>query len=300
MKEYALFAGCTISSMLTHLEAASRKVLARLDLDLVDLPFTCCPTSGLREIDNDTWLVMAARNLAVAENAGLDIITLCNGCTQSLKEARRLLEDRKLRASTNKRLAQASLAYSGTVQVRHFAEALYEMRDRLETLVDGRLADLRVASHPGCHLLRPSDVMGFDDPERPVRYEQLIESIGATPVEYANKTLCCGFKMFDVDRRAAATVVMDKIEAMAAAAADVIVVGCPSCFTQFDRNQLVAKRMDERDVTLPVLFFLQLLGLALGFTPEEMCVGQHRVKLKIFEAEDAAPQHGATQGFAGS
>lgn len=281
MTEHALFTGCTIRMMLPHLEAASRKVLPRLGIELVDLPFTCCPTTALRDIDDTAWLTMAARNIAVAEREGVDVLTLCNGCTQSLKEAQHLLEDEERRQAVNGRLAEIDMEYRGTATVSHFAAVLYDMREQLPSLVNGRLAGVRVASQPGCHILRPSEIMAFDDPERPSKYDELIEAIGATAVDYPNKTLCCGFNLFEVDRSASAAIVMDKIEAMSQAGADLVTTGCPSCFTQFDRNQLIARRTDGRDVSLPVLFFLQLVGLALGFGGDEMGLGQHRVKVEV-------------------
>jgi heterodisulfide reductase subunit B len=287
MSRYALFSGCTIRVMLPHLEAASRKVMSRLGVELVDLPFTCCPTTAIREVDDDAWLTMAARNLATAEREGLDILALCNGCTQSLKEAQAALKDDARRAAVNAKLADIGLEYRGTAAVRHFAEVLYDMREDLATLADGRLTGVRVASQPGCHLLRPSAIMAFDDAERPVKYEELIEAIGATPVDYPNKTLCCGFTLFDVDRAASATIVMDKVEGMSQAGADLVTTGCPSCFTQFDRNQLVAQRLDGRDLRLPVVFFPQLVGLALGFSADEMGLGQHRVKVEVSAFADA-------------
>jgi len=287
MRKYALFTGCTIRMMLPHLEVASRKVLSRLDIELVDLPFTCCPTTALREVDDTAWLTMAARNLAVAEEEGLDILALCNGCTQSLKEAQHTLEDPLRRQAVNGKLAEIGLEYRGTATVNHFAAVLYDMLEELPPLVTGRLAGVRVASQPGCHILRPSEIMAFDDPERPSKYDELIEAIGATPVDYPNKTLCCGFNLFEADRAAAATIVMDKIEAMSKAGADLVTTGCPSCFTQFDRNQLIARRTDGRDVSMPVLFFLQLVGLALGFDADEMGLGQHRVKVDVPALVDA-------------
>ena len=288
MRKCAFYAGCTIPIMLPHLEAASRKVMPRLGIELVDLPFTCCPTTGLREIDDIAWLTMAARNLAVAEEKGLDILTLCNGCTQSLKEAQHLLEGEKQREAVNGKLAEIDMKYRGTTTVHHFASVLYDTREQLPSLVDGRLAGVRVASQPGCHLLRPSEIMAFDDPERPGKYDELIEALGATPVDYPNKTLCCGFKLFETDRPAAAKIVMDKIEAMSEAGADIMTTGCPSCFTQLDRNQLIAQRTDGRDVSLPVLFFPQLVGLALGFGAEDMGLAQHRVKVEVPALMDAA------------
>lgn len=289
MKKYAFFPGCTIPIMLPHLEAASRKVLPRLGIKLVDLSFTCCPTATIREVDDTAWLTMAARNLAVAEAKELDILTLCNGCTQSLKEAQHLLEEKKRRETINKKLAEIGMEYRGTTTVSHFAAVLYEMKDELAASVNGRLAGVRVASHPGCHIIRPSEIMGFDDPERPTKYDELIEALGATPVDYANKTLCCGFKMFDVDRAATAQLIMDKVEAMSDAGADVLTTGCPSCFTQFDRNQLIAQRTDGRQCSLPVLFFPQLLGLALGFSAEDMGIGQHRVEVEVPSLVDEIP-----------
>jgi heterodisulfide reductase subunit B len=280
MNGYAFFPGCTIPIVLPHLEAVSRRALPEVGIQLVDLPFTCCPTAAVREVDEDAWLVMAARNLAVAEEAGLDIVTLCNGCAQSLREAQRELEDEDRRDRVNARLSEVCRRYSGVVRVHHFAMLLHEMRHSLASRTDGRLAGLRVASHPGCHLLRPSDVMGFDDPERPVKYDEIVAALGATAVEYPGMSQCCGFKMFDADRDASARAIADKVDAAAAAGADVLLVGCPSCFQQFDRNQVVAQRATGRQRTLPVIFLTQLLGLALGFTASEAGLDDHKLSLE--------------------
>jgi len=280
MSRYAFFPGCTIPVALPHLEAVSRRALPEVGIELVDLPFTCCPTTAVREVDEDAWLVMAARNLAAAEEAGLDIVTLCNGCAQSLREAQEKLEDGERRERVNARLSEVHRRYSGVVRVHHFATLLHEMRDSLASRTDGRLAGLRVASHPGCHLLRPSALMGFDDPERPVKYDEIVAALGATPVEYPGTSQCCGFKMFDSDRDASARAIAEKVDAAASAGADVLLVGCPSCFQQFDRNQLVAQRATGRQSALPVVFLSELLGLALGFTAGEVGLDAHKLSLE--------------------
>lgn len=271
MKRYALFTGCTIKVALPHIEMVAKKVLPLLDIELKELAFTCCPNADFRSTEEYSWLVVAARNLALAEKEGLDILSLCPGCTQTLKEANMILKDDKLlRARINKRLEKIGLIFKGTIEVDHHLVLLHQQIDIILQKIIIPLDGIKLAVHTGCHLLMPSWIMQFDNPERPTKLEELVKILGATVIDYPKKTLCCGFGLFGSQKGTASMIIRDKVESAFLAGAEAFIVPCPSCFQQFDRNQLVAKRELKFEYALPVFYYLQLIGLAMGFGLDEV------------------------------
>jgi heterodisulfide reductase subunit B2 len=255
---YAFFRGCTIQVKLPYIEKLAREVFPLIGIDLVDMDFSCCPTSRVvRDKDEHKWLLVAARNLAVAEKEGLPVLSMCTGCTQTLKEAQVLLEDLEQRKKINEILKSAGLEYKGEANVVFFAQAIHEIRDRLPIK---RKLGLRVASHPGCHILRPSRVLKFDNPENPLKEDELIMALGATAVAYPKKAMCCGFALNSVDPEGAARMMKDK---MSTIDADCMAVLCPTCLEYYDVwQERHAGKAGFRPI--PVVHYLQLLGLSLG------------------------------------
>ncbi|MDY6854765.1 MAG: CoB--CoM heterodisulfide reductase iron-sulfur subunit B family protein [Thermodesulfobacteriota bacterium] len=285
MNKYAFFIGCTILQALPHLEAVARKVLPQLDIELIDLPFSCCPNSDFRSADELSWLALAARNLALAEREGLDILCLCPGCSQTLKEANMaLIEDESLKTIINKRLGKIGLKFGGTTQVNHHLVILYRKIELLRDRINTPLSWMKLAAHPSCHMLMPSSSMEFDNPEQPGKLDELVKILGGVPVDYPEKTLCCGFGLFGSYRKTSSMMIKDKVESAASADAEAFVVTCPSCFQQLDRNQVIAKRELKFDVQLPVLYYLQLIGLAIGLKLNE--VGYSFARIKSSRLED--------------
>jgi len=285
MKQYALFAGCTIKAALPHIEMVARKVLPLLDIELKELAFTCCPNADFRSTDEYSWLVVAARNLALAEKEGLEILSLCPGCTQTLKEANMILkDDDSLRARINKRLEKIGLIIKGTTEANHHLVILHQQIDILLQRVTIPLYGIKLAVHTGCHLLMPSRIMQFDSPEQPKKLGELVKMLGGTIIDYPEKTLCCGFGLFGSHKGTASRIIRDKVESAYLAGAEAFVVPCPSCFQQFDRNQLVAKRELKFEYQLPVFYYLQLVGLAMGFDLDE--VGYYHGRVRSPELEE--------------
>lgn len=278
---YAPFLGCVIPIKYPQMELAVRKTMPNLGVTLVDLEgFTCCPDPiYFKATDNMAWLTIAARNLCIAEEAGLDIVTMCSGCTSTLKEARFLLaEDSSLRKKVNKRLAKIGKEYKGTVSVKHIVVVL---RDDvgIETVaasVKRPLKGVKVAIHYGCHLLKPSQVMGVDDADYPQILENLIEATGATPLTHKEKLLCCGKGCMDEDIPLQMT--HDIFASMEEVKADCMGLICPTCFSSFDLGQIMIARKLKRAFNIPVIYFCQLLGLAQGLNPEEVGLHLHRIK----------------------
>jgi heterodisulfide reductase subunit B len=280
--KYALYLGCVIPVRGRNYELSTRKVAQRLGIEFVDIEaFSCCGLP-IRYIDWQTSLLMAARNLSLAESLGLDICAPCSGCASMLTGVNRLLrEDSDLSRQVNDKLARVGHHYEGGVNVKHFARILYEDigTEQIKAAVTRSLAGLKVATHYGCHYLKPSLIYdGFDDPEHPRSLDEMVAATGATPLAYEYKNQCCGLYTFGVDAEIAYDIAHTKLEHVKAAGADAIILACPACAITYDHSQRsIAKKFDA-EYDLPVLFITQLIGLALGFEPAELGFNLNRVK----------------------
>lgn len=277
----APFFGCMIPIKYPQMEASFRRTAPALGMELIDLDgFTCCPDPiFFKTKDVLGWLTIAARNLTIAEEAGLNVVTLCSGCTATLKEATFLLaEDEGLRETVNKRLRKIGREYKGAVKVDHAVALIRDeigMEKVAETVVRP-LDDVKVAIHYGCHLLKPSQIMHVDDADYPSLLEDLISAIGATPIGHDEKLLCCGKGCMDEDMPV--EMVYDIFSAIRNAEADCMGLICPTCFSSFDLGQIVVGRKKGTKFDIPVIYYFQLLGLAQGLTPEELGLNLHKVK----------------------
>jgi heterodisulfide reductase subunit B len=287
--KYTLFKGCFIPIRLPHLEKTSIQVLSDLGVNLHQPDsFSCCPEPvGVYINDRFTGTVISARNLALAEESGNDLLTLCNGCTYTLRQVNHELKTNdELREKVNNILSDIDLEYKGTITVRHFAEVLYNELGTsiISKKVERPLSNLKIATHTGCHILSPQEIMDFDDTVNPEKLDELVTTLGAEPVDYLMKPVCCGWTLSNYGDRASGNMLLaDKLVSMNQKSADCVSVICPQCFAQFDTGQLMAARSQKLEFKLPVQYYLQLLGLAMGYTLEEIGYSRHRVRNKDFE-----------------
>ena len=280
--KYLMFLGCVIPYRIPSYEVSARKVLERLGVEVVEMPdFNCCGLP-LDSVDHDAMLVLAARNLCLAEKEGLDILTLCPGCAGTLRKVNKhLQEDKKLKERINGILKEVGLEFQGgKIKVRHLIQALVDDvgLDRVKQEVTNPLSDLKVTEHNGCHVLRPTKYIGFDDPENPVLLKKLIEATGATCLDYMYETDCCGAPIIGVNDQIPLHLAGDKLRNIKAVEAEALITVCPFCHMMFDINQPRIERVLEEKFGIPVLHYPQLLGLAMGFTPEELALNELRVK----------------------
>ncbi len=275
------FYGCMIPIKYPQMEVAFKRTMPNLGVELVDLEgFTCCPDPiFFKSKDVLGWLTVAARNLCIAEEAGTDIVTLCSGCTATLKEAVFLLaEDEELKKRVNKRLAKVGKEYRGTAKVEH---AVVLIRDelgieRVKESVTRPLDGIKVAIHYGCHLLKPSQIMHVDDADYPAILENLIAATGATPISHDHELLCCGKGCIDDDMPL--DMVFDIFSSIRDSGADCMGLICPTCFSSFDLGQIIVGRKRDTKFNIPVIYYFQLLGLAQGLSPDDVGLGLHKVK----------------------
>jgi heterodisulfide reductase subunit B len=285
MAKYAFFLGCIMPLRYPGIESSTREVMKTLGVELVDIEgASCCPAPGvMRSFDQNYWMSIGARNLALVEKMGTDVVTICNGCFDTLFEtAHKLNHDPELRKKINKTLRDAAgLEYNGTVNVRHFVELLY--RDigveAIKSKVKGG-KNLKAAVHYGCHFLKPSNIKKIDDAERPHIFDDIVEAAGMTSVSYKDKGMCCGAGGGVRARTPDVALKMTKenLTNMTAAGVEVIVDCCPFCHLQYDVSQVQLKELQNK---IPVLHLSQLLGLAFGLDKEKLGLEVHQVKVNL-------------------
>jgi heterodisulfide reductase subunit B len=280
---YAFYLGCTAPVRAMNYELATRNTVSRLGIELVDInDFGCCGFP-LKSVHHETALLLSARNLALAEEQELDICALCSSCTGTLAEANHALQDDEgLREHVNEELeATTGLRYNGTIRVRHLARILYEEvgLESIQEAVTVDLSGLRLAAHYGCHYLKPAEAHdGFDDPENPHSLDRLIETLGASSIYYEGREQCCGGGILGADEKTALALPHLKLERAMAAGADAMVVICPFCDIMYELQQRRIEKLYETRYNLPVVFYPQLLGLAMGLSADEMGLPLNRVK----------------------
>jgi len=285
--KYLLFLGCVIPYRISSYEISARKVLEKLGVELVEMPeFNCCGLP-LDPVSHDMMLTLAARNLCLAEEQDLNILTLCPGCAGTLRKVNKTLqEDKKLKERVNGYLKEIGMNFKGTIKVRHFIQMLAEDIgfEKIKGKVKKNFTQLKVAEHNGCHVLRPIKYIGFDDPENPVILKKLIELTGAKCLDYMDETECCGAPIIGVNDQIPLRLAREKLNHIKDVGAQALITVCPFCHMMFDINQARIERTFNETFGIPVLHYPQLLGLAMGFSPEEVALGQLRVDAsEIFE-----------------
>jgi heterodisulfide reductase subunit B len=274
--KYAFFVGCTTLARLPGYEKAARKVASQLGVELVDMPgSSCCGTTYMETLDHITGLSLAARNIAIAEEMGLDIVTICNGCTEVLTKANKeLKEDHKLREEVNKVLAKAGKEFKGTVNIKHYARMLRDDvgLENIKKKMTKDLKGIKVGTHYGCHMLKPREILESDDPENPTVLDDLVSITGATSIDYPSKLECCTGPIMGVRENVTWSAGQDKVDQIKKFG-DLMVTSCPFCFLTYERAQLMNESKDK----LPVLHLPQVLGLGLGLNEEELGIGHNNI-----------------------
>jgi len=286
--KFALFLGCNIPARVQQYELSARAVFNKLGIDVVDIEgFNCCGYP-LRNIDSRASILAAARNMALAEKDHLDIVVLCMCGFGMFKEAaHKLRKSDVLRAEINAMLAQEGLEYSGKSQVKHVLTVLYHdvgLETIKQKVVRG-CKDIKIAAHYGCHALRPSDVVMFDDPLNPEIFDRLVEVTGAKSVHWQSRLDCCGAPLFGVNDELSTDLTKRKIADARNSGADYLCDACTYCHMQFDSVQslMMASGQEEQNHAVPAILYTQLLGLSLGLDGRAVGLNYNRIDISKIE-----------------
>jgi heterodisulfide reductase subunit B len=276
MKKYALFLGCTVPVRAQHYELSARNVAKELGIELVDMPSASCCGFPIKAVDAETSLLIAARNVALASQMKLDVVTLCNSCTAMLSDAQVQLSNKEFHS----KFKQVGFSYPREVKVRHFVRMLYEDIgiENIKKHVKKPLNPLRIMPHYGCHYMRPSQLYGFDNTEVPHTLDELVRVTGANSLEYADKKMCCGGSVLGIDEDLAITMSNHKLTVAKEQKADAMVSICPFCTVMYEDNQRKAEAKFDKQYGIPVLYYPQLLGLSFGLDGNAVGLRFNRIK----------------------
>jgi succinate dehydrogenase / fumarate reductase cytochrome b subunit len=278
----AYFPGCSAQSTCKELNASTHRVAQKLGLDLVEYrSATCTGSREIRAVNPDLFLALNARMLAMAERDGLTLMTICNTCTLNFLDVIRVLgEDKEARTRVNKVLADEGLEYRGTVNVKHFLWILLEDigPEALKRMVVRPLNGLDVGAFYGCHITRPPMHYDFFDSRNNRAIENLNDILGCRSIDYSGRTECCGFHTAAVDEAVAIKLVGIHLKNAKINGAEAIVTPCPLCHTVLDTFQRDMEKDLRTRLELPIIHLPQLVGLAIGFTPEELQMDRHMVR----------------------
>jgi heterodisulfide reductase subunit B len=279
--KYAMFLGCNIPARLNQYESSARAVLKKVDVRLVDIKeFNCCGYP-IRNLDHNAFVFASARNLALAARENLSIISLCKCCYGNLRKADHLIkEDASLRAEINRTLNKESLKYEGDIEIKHFLSVLFHEIgiEALKKKIEKTFSDLMIATHYGCHALRPSKIVQFDDPVAPSIFDQLVEVTGAKSIDWSRKMDCCGAPLWGINDDLSMSLTEKKIADGKQSGADYLCSACPYCHLQFDTVQKTAVSQNGNDPLASILY-PQLLGLVMGIDEKTLGVGMNQLDI---------------------
>jgi succinate dehydrogenase / fumarate reductase cytochrome b subunit len=286
MKRVSYYKGCLASLSAKELDTSTRALAPKVGLELEELErVTCCGAGDIHEAEPDYYLHLNARILAYGEATGLDtLMTVCNVCTLNLRQANYILQgDEAVRERVNDNLAAVGVPrYNGGVEVKHLLWLIAEGEgyERLKVAAHKGLKGLRVAPFYGCQILRPSKLLGFEDPDRPSSLEAIIEACGGEAVDYPAKIKCCGFPIIQAREETALGELIQPIEQAMEAGADAMVTPCPLCHLSLDAWQSKLRKATGRDFRMPILHLSQLIGVAAGLEASELKFKRHVVSVE--------------------
>jgi heterodisulfide reductase subunit B len=272
--EYAYYPGCSLKSTARDYDISVRAVCRALDIELIEIPgWICCGASSAHMTSELLSLALPVRNLLLAREMGLDIAVCCAACYNRLKTANEVMRSK---AHDRIHLVDEAVGsrYRGETRVKHLLEIVVNDRglDALHGKARRDLSSLQVAAYYGCLLLRPPEIVAFDDPENPTYMDQLVAALGAQAVEWPYKTECCGASLSVARTDIVLKLCRDILQKAASAGADCLIVACPLCHTNLDMRQKQVRKRYKTDLALPVLYFTQLIGLALGLETQDLAL----------------------------
>ena len=281
MKEYAYFPGCSLEKMASSYNQSSIETTKKLGIKLKEIDdWNCCGATTYFYIDELLAYTLCARNLALAEKTGLDVVAPCSACYKNMFfTAAHLKSDPDLAEHVNFALEEDNLHFNGTVGVKHLIEVFANDvgPEELKSKVTNPLEGIRVAPYYGCQIVRPQK--DKEDVEQPQFFENMLSAIGATPVNYPLKMRCCGGSLIISSRTAALSMVRNLLQCAVDAQATVVATACPMCQVNLEVYQQQVNQEFGTNFSVPIMYFTQLVGLALGVPQKKLGIGKEFIDL---------------------
>ena len=282
MTEYLYYPGCSLRGNAKHYEESILPVFKELGIGLEELEdWNCCGATAYFSVDDTMAAAICGRNLSIAERTGKNIMAPCAGCYLTLKKSNQFLRSEKKKAKKILNdLKNTGCEYAGKVDVKHPLEILTKEMgtEGIKSKVRRKLTGLKVVCYYGCQLVRP--YTDFDDPDYPTALDSIMEAVGATPVDYSSKTRCCGGSLTGTIEEVGLRLNYILLKEAKRKGADAMVTICPLC--QFNLEILQSKIVHKykEDIKMPILYFSQLMGLALGILQEDLGFSRSIISLK--------------------
>ena len=268
MVKMGVFWGCCIVTEHYAYEMSLREVMPALGVELVDLNGASCCGDPIKSVNDIAVTYLSARTLALAHQAGLtELLAPCNRCHLTLSEAKyRLQNDPQTRSKVQVLLDEEGLTYSDEIHIWHTIDFLHDKitPDGIKKKIRTQLSKFKFATHPGCQILRPSEIGRVDNAEAPAKLDELVRALGAETFDYSEKLDCCGAALFQTRQDAALSLAGAKVKVLQDYGVDGMVVSCPDCHLMYDYKQEAASSTIGAKLKLPVFYYTQLLGVALG------------------------------------
>lgn len=284
---FTLFTGCNIPARVRQYEMSARAICRELEIDLESVDDFLCCGYPLRTINEGGFILSSARNLALSEKAGKDMMVLCKCCYGNMKAAQFHLEQHpELKKEVNQTLAKDGLEYRGKVNVRHFLSVLHEDigQKKIKEKINKKFQKLNIAASVGCHALRPSKITGFDSASAPSLFDDLVKWTGAKSIDWSKKSECCGAPLVGINDELSLKLMCSKIANAREAGAHFMAVACPWTFLMFERSQPKITRENPSWVELKPVLYSQLLGLSMGISVEELGIEENQFNISNLES----------------
>jgi heterodisulfide reductase subunit B len=275
MKKFAYYPGCSLEKMAASYHVSTMETARVLGVELEEIEdWNCCGATAYFHVDEILATTLSARNLAMAEQQGLNLVAPCSGCFKNMYFANMSLkQDKDLADHVNYALEADGLKFNGSIDVNHIIDVYVNEvgLGEIKKHVTRPLKNLKVAPYYGCQLVRPRKT--DENVEDPRFFEDLLTTIGATPVNYTMRLRCCGASLIVTNKKAALSMVRSLLQTAEDAGADVIATACPLCQINLELYQTEVNREFGTNLSMPVLYFTQLLGLAFGISAKKLGIG---------------------------
>lgn len=294
--KYAYYPGCSLEATGKEYNRSAKIVAKHLGIELWEIPdWNCCGATAAHNADHLLSLALPARNLAIAEKEGLDVAVPCAACFNRLRATEAAVrESEDMQTSISEIIGTE---YRATNKTQALLDVLVQGvgLDKIREQVVKPLAGLKLAAYYGCLLVRPPGLTAFDDPEDPMVMDNLIDALGGEAVKWSYKTECCGGSLATVRQDIGSRLIYEILRHARDAGAEGIVTACPLCLLNLDMRQAKVAAVNNDKMSLPLFYFSELMGVALGYAPKDLGLTTHFVNpVPLLEAKEIL-RHPATR-----
>ena len=273
--KFSYYPGCSLHSTAAEYEHSTKYVCKKMNIELEEIPdWSCCGASSAHSVNHMFGVAVPARNLAIAEKQGLDVLVPCAACYQRLIAVNyEMKHDAHIKENLSKVIG---MDYKGETEVLSILEVFNKAgMEQIAKAVEKPLKDLKVVSYYGCYYVKPPKLVNVDDTEDPMLMDKMVEAVGATAIDWPYKTECCGNSLVFHNKDVVLSLTKDILEMAKEAGADCIITACPLCQSNTDTRQGQINKKFGTDFDIPIFYITELLAMAMGASASEIGADTH-------------------------